>query len=66
MLEIKGLDLQYVSDEGGRRVGVIIPIDKFEELVEDIEDLAAIGESRAESTVAHGELISELRRGGLL
>jgi len=30
---------QYVTDPDGRRVSVLLPLDEFEALLEDIEDL---------------------------
>ena len=66
MVGTKELELQFVSNLAGHRVAVIIPIAKFEQLVEDIEDLAAIAENRVESTVKHKTLIAELKRDGLL
>ena len=45
---------------------MILPIDQFEELLEDIEDLAAIAERREEPTIPHSELVSELKQNGLL
>jgi predicted DNA-binding protein (UPF0251 family) len=30
---------QYVTDKDGRRVSVLLPLDEFEALLEDLEDL---------------------------
>jgi hypothetical protein len=57
---------QYVSDETGRRTSVLLPIEDYERLLEDSEDLAAIAERRDEPTVSHEDLIAELKRNGLL
>jgi len=57
---------QYVTDEQGRKTRVLLSIDQYERLLEDLEDLAAIAERRSEATVSHTELIEELRRDGLL
>ncbi|MDC4206193.1 MAG: hypothetical protein MPW14_02055 [Candidatus Manganitrophus sp.] len=66
MLDLKRLKLQYVTDKGGEKKAVILPIEEFEELIEDIEDLAAVAERREEPTVLHEELITELKRDGLI
>jgi PHD/YefM family antitoxin component YafN of YafNO toxin-antitoxin module len=66
MLDLKRLKLQYVTDKGGEKKAVILPIEEFEELIEDIEDLAAVAERREEPTVPHAELITELKRDGLI
>ena len=63
MLSIKELQAQYVTNETGRKVAVILPI---EELLEDIEDLAIIAERREEPTVPHEEVMAKLKHDGLL
>ena len=60
------MSAQYVSDEAGRRTAVLLPIEEYERLLEDLEDLAAIAERRDEPTVSHEELIAGLKRDGLL
>ena len=66
MLDIKQLEVQYVTNQTGEKTGVIMPIAEFEELMEDIEDLAAVAERREEPTVSHEELLVELKRDGLI
>jgi hypothetical protein len=66
MLDIKTLNPQYVTDENGEQTAVILPIGAFRDLLEDIEDLAAIAERREESTIPHEEVIAQLKRDGLL
>jgi hypothetical protein len=45
---------------------VILPIEEFEELLEDIEDLAVLAERREEPTIPHEEVVAKLKRDGLL
>ena len=66
MLSIKELQTQYVTNESGEKVAVILPIEKFEELLEDIEDLAVLAKRRDESTIPHNEVIAKLKRDGRL
>lgn len=66
MLDPKFLKPQYVTDETGEQTAVILPIGAFRELLEDIEDLAAIAERREEPTLPHDEVIAQLKRDGLL
>jgi hypothetical protein len=63
---IKELNPQYITNEAGERISVVLPLDEFQELLEDIEDLAAIAERRDEPTVPHDEVIKELKRDGLI
>ena len=66
MLDLKQLKPQYVTNEAGERTAIILPIEEFQELLEDIEDLAVLAERRDEPTVSHEQLVAELRRDGLL
>ena len=64
--KIKAGQARYIVDESGRRVSVVLPVEEYEELLEDIGDLAAVAERRQEETVDHGKLIERLRADGLL
>lgn len=66
MIELKQLRLQYLTDASGQKVGVLMPLEQFNELMEDVEDLAAVAERREEPTISHQELLEELKRDGLL
>jgi len=66
MLDVRKLEINYVTNDAGDKTAVILPIDDFNELMEDIEDLAAVAERREESSISHEELLAELKRDGLL
>ncbi len=57
---------QYLLDEKGNKTAVLIPIEDYEELLEDIHDLALIAERRAEPAVSFDELKKRLKADGLL
>lgn len=57
---------QYVVDEKGQKTAVIIPVEEYEELLEDIHDLAIIAERRDEPTMTFEELKKKLKKDGLL
>ena len=57
---------QYVTDADGRRTAVLLSIEAFEAMVEDLEDLAVVAERRDEPTVAHADVVAQLRQDGLL
>jgi hypothetical protein len=57
MLDLKTLDPQYVTDENGEQTAVIIPIETFRDLLEDIDE---------EPTIHHEEVIGQLKRDGVL
>ena len=66
MLDVSKLEINYVTNDAGDKTAVILTIDDFNELMEDIEDLAAVAERRDESSISHEELLAELKRDGLL
>lgn len=66
MAIIRDLQAQYVTDESGKKTAVILPIDEFEELLEDLEDMAVLLERRDEPTIPLDEVIAKLKRDGLL
>jgi len=57
---------QYITDEKGKKKSVILPISKFQELIEDIEDLAVVAERRDEPTMSHEKFLAELKNDGLI
>ena len=59
-------DLQYVTNQAGEKTAVILPINEFEELLEDLQDLAIVAERRDEPSISHDELLAELKRDGLI
>ena len=66
MVQIRELQAQYVTDETGKKTAVILPIEEFEELMEDLADLAVLLERRDESTVSFDEVVAKLKQDGLL
>ncbi len=57
---------QYLVDENGQKTAVVLPVDEYEELLEDIHDLAVIAERKDESTTSFDELKKRLEADGLL
>jgi hypothetical protein len=66
MLDLKQLKLQYVTNEAGEKTAIILPIEEFQELLEDVEDLAILAERRDEPTISHEQLVVELTRDDLM
>ena len=57
---------QYVTDAEGHQTAVIIPIGEYQELLEDLDDLAAVAERVGEATVSHAQVVKELKADGYL
>ena len=47
---------QYVVDENGNKVAVILPLKEYQHLKEDLHDLAMVAERRDEGTISLAEL----------
>ena len=50
----------YVVDENGNRTAIMLPIEEYEELLEDLEDLALIAQRRNEPTVPLDVVVQQL------
>jgi PHD/YefM family antitoxin component YafN of YafNO toxin-antitoxin module len=57
---------QYVVDSRGKKRGVILSLDRYQRLLEDLHDLAVVAERRVEEPVAFDEMRERLRQDGLL
>ncbi len=66
MLNTKKIRPKYITDEKGKKHSVVLSISDYQELLEDIEDLAAVAERRKETTISHKELLKELKSDGLI
>lgn len=58
--------LQYVTNKAGEKTAVILPINEFEELLEDLHDLAVVAERRDEPSISQEELLVELKHDGII
>jgi hypothetical protein len=57
---------QYITDDQGHKTAVILSLDAYTELLEDLSDLAAVAERRDEPTIPLSELMDSLKADGLL
>ena len=62
----KASAVQYVTDEKGRKKSVILPVETYEEMLEDIQDLVAVAERRQEKTISFEQMKKRLKKDGLL
>jgi PHD/YefM family antitoxin component YafN of YafNO toxin-antitoxin module len=51
---------RYIIDEKGEKTAVVLPVGEYEELLEDLHDLAIIAERRDEPIIAFEELKKRL------
>ncbi len=66
MIEIQNFQAQFITDENGKKTAVILPIEEFEELLEDLEDLAVMAERREEPAISFEEVMERLKHDGFL
>ena len=57
---------QYVTNINGEKTQVLLPIQEYLDLLEDLEDLSIIAERRDEESFPHKQVLSELKANGLL
>ena len=57
---------RFIVDESGERTDVVIPVNEYKELMEDLHDLAIIAERRDEDSVDFNELKKRLRINGII
>lgn len=56
----------YIINEQGERVSVVLPVAEYEALLEDLEDLARLAERRAEAVIDHEDQVAQLKTDSLL
>jgi PHD/YefM family antitoxin component YafN of YafNO toxin-antitoxin module len=66
MQNVKEIDFQVVTNQAGEKTAVLLPIAAFEEIMEDLDDLAKLAERRDEATISHEDLKEQLKADGLL
>ncbi len=57
---------QYVVDANGRKTGVLLSLEQYERLLEDLHDLAVVAERRDEEPISLKELKQRLKKDGLI
>ncbi len=57
---------QFITDKSGQKISVILPIQEYEDLLEDLKDLATIAELKNEPTTSLDNVISKLKANDLL
>ena len=66
MRSAPNLNTEYITDSSGKKKAVILSIAQYEELMEDLQDLAVMAERREEPTIPHTDVVAELKRNGYL
>ncbi len=64
MTTAENLHPKFITDGQGRKTEVILPIDEYDELLEDIHDLAVIAERKNETVIPFDQVKEDLKRDG--
>lgn len=57
---------QFVVDNAGNRKAVILPLQEYDRLLEDLHDLAVVAERRDEAPIGLAEIRRRLQEDGFL
>jgi len=57
---------QFVVDSKGKKTGVILPLKRYQKLMEDLHDLAVVAERRTEEPISLEEMKRRLKKDGVL
>ena len=66
MFEGSSFHPQFVVNDQGLRTSVILPFEEYETLLEDLSDLAAVAERRAEPVSTHADVLDRLKADGII
>jgi hypothetical protein len=59
-------NVQYVTDEKGERTAIILSLEEYDNLLEDLHVIAAAYETKEQPTIPISEVVEELRAKGQL
>ena len=57
---------KYIVNDKGKKTSVILPLKDYENLLQEIEDLADIAERRNDPVKEHSDFIAELKEDGYI
>jgi len=58
--------IRYITDEQGKKQSVILPVETYQAILEDIQDLVTIAERKKEKSISLAEFKKGLRKDGLI
>lgn len=65
-MDLQTLHPKFVTDASGKKTEVILSIDVFNQIIEDLEDLSIVASRKSDSLISHEDLINELKSDGLI
>jgi PHD/YefM family antitoxin component YafN of YafNO toxin-antitoxin module len=52
---------QYITDKKGNKSAIILPLEEYNELIEDIHDLAMVAERKDDDGISFAEIKKRLK-----
>lgn len=65
-LKNRNKKLEYITDTHGKKTKVVLPIEDYQNLVEDLYDLAVVAGRKNERTISFDEVLKSLKSNGKL
>lgn len=63
---VKNSKLEYITDIKGKKTKVVMPINDYENLLEDLHDLAVIAQRKKEKLINIENVLNGLKKDGSL
>jgi hypothetical protein len=60
------LNPQYITNNNGEKMSIVLSIQEFENILEDFEDLAIVAERKDEKVISHQDMLKELKQDGII
>ncbi|MDC0977690.1 hypothetical protein OAR19_00365 [bacterium] len=57
---------EFITDKKGKKVGVVLALEKFDELMEDLQDLAMIADRKDDELMSYNQFELNLKNHGKL
>ena len=57
---------KFIVNSKGKKTGIVLSLNRYRKLVEDLHDLAVVAERRSEPTISLEEMKRRLKRDGRL
>ena len=60
------LNPQYITNNNGEKMSIVLSIQEFENILEDFEDLAIVAERKDEKVFSHQDVLKELEQDDII
>ena len=60
------LNPQYITNDNGEKMSVVLSMQEFENILEEFEDLAIVAERKDKELISHQDILKELKQDGII